>query len=48
MKLKLRENSAGQIAIQCSEGSPAAGQHPKNGLFHDIGDNMMSNGPPVE
>jgi hypothetical protein len=44
----LRENSAGQITIQRSEGSPAAGQHPKNSLCHDIGEDMMSSGPPVE
>jgi hypothetical protein len=44
----LRENSAGQIAIQCSEGSPATGQHPKNDLFHDIGEDMINSGPPVE
>jgi hypothetical protein len=44
----LRENSASQIAIQCSEGSPATRQHPKNDLFHDIGEDMISNGPPAE
>jgi hypothetical protein len=43
-----RENFAGQIAIQRSEGSPAAGQHPKNSLCHDIREDMMSSGPPVE
>jgi hypothetical protein len=44
----LRENSIGQIAIQCSEGSHATGQHPKNDFFHDIGEDMISSGPPVE
>jgi hypothetical protein len=44
----LRENSAGQIAIQCSEGSPATGQRPKNGLCHDIREDIISSGPPVE
>jgi hypothetical protein len=44
----LRENSVDQIAIQCSEGSPGTEQCPKNSLFHDIREEMMSSGPPVE
>jgi hypothetical protein len=43
--LELREDSAGQLTIQCSQGSPATRQHPKNGLFHDIGEDMISSGP---
>jgi hypothetical protein len=46
--LSLRESSAGQIAIQCSEGSPATRQNPKNDLCHDIGEDMISSGLPVE
>jgi hypothetical protein len=45
---RLRENSAGQITIQCSEGSPATGQHPKNDFFHGIGEDMIDSAPPVE
>jgi hypothetical protein len=44
----LRENSAGQIAIQCPEGSPATGQCPKNDLCHDIREDVISSGLPVE
>jgi hypothetical protein len=44
----LREYSAGQITIQCSEGSPATGQHPRNDNCHDIGEGMISSGSPVE
>jgi hypothetical protein len=45
---ELRENSAGQIATECSEGSPATGQHPKNHLCCDIGDDMITSGSPVK
>jgi hypothetical protein len=45
---KLREYSAGQIIIQCSEGSPATGQYPRNDNCHDIGEGMISSGSPVE
>jgi hypothetical protein len=45
---RLRKYSAGQITIQCSEGSPATGQHPRNENCHDIGEGMISSGLPVE
>jgi hypothetical protein len=32
-KKTLRENSAGQITIQCSKDSPATEKHPKSNLF---------------
>jgi hypothetical protein len=44
----LRESSAGQIVIQCLEGSPATGQQPKNDLCHDIGEDMINSGLPVQ
>jgi hypothetical protein len=44
----LREYSSCQITIQCSEGSPATGQHPRNDNCHDIGEGMISSGSPVE
>jgi hypothetical protein len=44
----LREYSAGQITIQCSEGSPATRQHPRNDNCHDIGEGVISSGSPVE
>jgi hypothetical protein len=44
----LREYFAGQITIQCSEGSPATGQHPRNENWHDIGECMISSGSFVE
>jgi hypothetical protein len=47
-KYALREYSAGQITIQCSEGSPATGQHPRNDNCHDIGESMISSGSAVE
>jgi hypothetical protein len=43
-----REYSAGQITIQCSEGSPATWQHPRNDNSHDIRESMISSGSPVE
>jgi hypothetical protein len=42
------EYSAGQITIQCSEGSPATGQHPRNDNCHYIGEGMISSRSPVE
>jgi hypothetical protein len=44
----LKENSADPTAIHYSEGSPGTEQHPKNGLFHDTREDMISSGPPVE
>jgi hypothetical protein len=44
----LREYSAGQITIQCSEGSPATGQHSRNDNCHDIREGIISSGSPVE
>jgi hypothetical protein len=47
-KPSFRENSADQIAIQCSEGSPGTERHLKKGPVECVGGNMIRNGPPVE
>jgi hypothetical protein len=44
----LREYSADQIIIQCTEGSLATGQHPMNDNCHDTGEGMISSGSLVE
>jgi hypothetical protein len=36
------------MVIQCSEGYLGTGQYPKNGLFYEIGEDMISSGPPAE
>jgi hypothetical protein len=43
-----KEDFAGQITIQCSEGSSATGQYPKNRICHGFGEGMINSGPPVE
>jgi hypothetical protein len=47
-KFSFRENSAGQIVIQCSGGSPATGQHTKKDLCHDTREDMISSGLSVK
>jgi hypothetical protein len=43
-----KENSADQIAIQCSEGSPGTERHLKKGPLEYVGESMIRNRPPVE